>query len=255
MLLGLVVLPGFAADDVKPDAKKDVDKPSDAKKDVDKPTDPKTDPKKDVDKPTDPKKDTDKPDAKKDKERKAGVLDGEVVSYDEAKKSLKMRVNYVVPKFNQNEANALAQAQADYQRAIAKGDRNGAANAQRAIAEHQAKVTTPERKSTDLTLDLLDNASIRAHDPPLQFDDKGKPKKYTAKELKELKGDSKEPGYPADAADLKSGVLVEVTLVEDKDAAKSKPTPKGKDKETDPDLLKDHLPKAKAIMIMGEKKK
>jgi hypothetical protein len=48
---------------------------------------------------------------------------------------------------------------------------------------------------------------------PVEFDDKGKPKKYTADEIKALKGDNpKLPGYEGKLENLKVGMLVKVAL-------------------------------------------
>ncbi len=59
----------------------------------------------------------------------------------------------------------------------------------------------------------IDDVKIRTTNPPVQYDDKGKKKVYTAKEKKELKGDLKLPGYTAGFEDLKVNQIVEVTLV------------------------------------------
>src|SRR5262249_16840460 len=56
--------------------------------------------------------------------------------------------------------------------------------------------------------------------PPLMFDDKGKPRKPTAEELKKLKGtDPKLKGYKAELGDLKAGQVVVVTLAKAKASA------------------------------------
>ncbi|HEV2950401.1 MAG TPA: hypothetical protein VGX70_23680, partial [Gemmataceae bacterium] len=52
--------------------------------------------------------------------------------------------------------------------------------------------------------------------PPVAYDDKGNKKKYTAKELKELRGDSKLEGYTAGFEDLKTNQYVKVSLVRKK---------------------------------------
>jgi len=63
----------------------------------------------------------------------------------------------------------------------------------------------------------IDDVKVRTLNLPVQYDDKGKPKKaYTAKEKKELKGDPKLPGYSAGFEDLKVKQIVEVTLVRKK---------------------------------------
>jgi hypothetical protein len=62
----------------------------------------------------------------------------------------------------------------------------------------------------------IDDVKVRTKNPPVAYDDKGNKKKYTAKELKELKGDSKLPGYTAGFEDLKTNQYVQVTLVRKK---------------------------------------
>jgi len=68
----------------------------------------------------------------------------------------------------------------------------------------------------DVKVMTIDDVKIRTKNPPVAYDDKGNKKKYTAKELKELKGDSKLPGYTAEFNDLKQNQVVEVSLVRKK---------------------------------------
>jgi hypothetical protein len=84
-------------------------------------------------------------------------------------------------------------------------------NAFKMVTEHKDY----EFKSTDKVI-------IRLQDLPMEFDEKGFPKKYNADELKQLKGpDPKQPGYAADFDKLKAGQTVRLSLVKpkvDKDA-------------------------------------
>ena len=69
----------------------------------------------------------------------------------------------------------------------------------------------------DVKVMTIDDVKIRTKNPPVAYDDKGNKKKYTAKELKELKGDDpKLPGYTAEFNDLKQNQVVEVSLVRKK---------------------------------------
>jgi hypothetical protein len=61
-----------------------------------------------------------------------------------------------------------------------------------------------------------DDLKVRTLNPPLQYDDKGYPKKYTKEELKELKGDSKLPGYNADLDSVQQGQVVVAYLARKK---------------------------------------
>jgi hypothetical protein len=74
----------------------------------------------------------------------------------------------------------------------------------------------------DVKVMTIDDVKIRTKNPPVAYDDKGNKKKYTAKELKELKGDSKLPGYSAEFNDLKQNQVVEVSLVRKKSDKGSK---------------------------------
>ena len=118
----------------------------------------------------------------------------------------------------------------------------------------QAKRVVPA-KMEDIELLLKDDVKIRQFNPPEAFDDKGRPKKYTPKELKELKGDDlKTPGYPADFSDLTNQTIVNVTLMQ----KPQKPVRGGNSglvgvagKKDDPELAREMRPKIASIVIMG----
>ena len=110
-------------------------------------------------------------------------------------------------------------------------------------------------KMEDIELLLKDDVKIRQANPPEAFDDKGRPKKYTVKELKELKGvDLKTPGYPADFSDLINQSIVNVTLMQ-----KPQKSARGGNsgligvagKKEDPELAREMRPKIASIVIMG----
>jgi pentapeptide MXKDX repeat protein len=291
LLLGLIVLPTFAADDKKPDAdkkdevkkddvkkddvkkddvkkddvkkddvkkddvKKDDVKKADPKKDDPKKDDPKKDdPKKDDPKKDDPKKDDKKPDPKKDLDKKdpnllkAGTLTGKIMLVDEPKKSL--QIEYDVPKLNPNAVLALNNATVNLQTASARGDYNGVRAAQLEIAKQKAAMYT----MTPMKIDLVttEDVVVRLATPRPEFDEKGKLKKHTAKELKELRGDSKLPGFAGEFSDLKTNLYVTLSLVRKKDAPRPKPGPKSKD--ADAELMQENKPMISQIMVLGEPK-
>ena len=74
----------------------------------------------------------------------------------------------------------------------------------------------------DVKVMTIDDVKVRTKNPPVQYDDKGNKKKFTSKELKELKGDPKLPGYSAEFNDLKQNQVVEVSLVRKKSDKGSK---------------------------------
>src|SRR5258707_1201113 len=73
----------------------------------------------------------------------------------------------------------------------------------------------------DFDLQAADDVKVRMLNLPDLFDEKGNPKKYTADELKDLKGsDTKLPGYTSDFSSLKNGQQVTVYLSKPKSDAK-----------------------------------
>lgn len=142
------------------------------------------------------------------------------------------------------------------QRQIAEQQRNtNLAERQRRLGElavdlEKAKRNLVRTKDERHRLELLtaDELKVRTLVPPLDYDDKGKPKKLTPKELKELKGpDPKLPGYTADFDSLKPGQMVEVHVSKPKPAAK----PKNKDKDLD-EVVESDKPQVTMIVIVKE---
>jgi hypothetical protein len=80
----------------------------------------------------------------------------------------------------------------------------------------RVQLQVAKNKNEDVEWQATDDVNVRMPNPPAQFDDKGRVKMYTAKELRELKGNDRLPGYPAEFSDLKSGQSVQVTLVRKK---------------------------------------
>jgi hypothetical protein len=72
-------------------------------------------------------------------------------------------------------------------------------------------------------LTAADDLKVRVPYPPPATDERGNSKKYTAKELKALKGTGNEWGYTADFDSLKSGQTVRFYLKWPKPAAKQPP--------------------------------
>src|SRR5262249_51831568 len=92
---------------------------------------------------------------------------------------------------------------------------------------------TPKHENVELQ--SADDIKVRLKNPPPLFDDKGKPKRYTKKELDDLKGpDKKLPGYAADFENLRNDQIVEIQLVKKKDA--SKPSAGAKEKTKEPKI-------------------
>jgi hypothetical protein len=107
----------------------------------------------------------------------------------------------------------------------------------------------------DIDLRAAEDMKVRTMKPPLEYDDKGNVKKYTAQELKELRGKGNLPGYTADFDSLREGQIVKVYLAKPKAKPKKKvdkKDKKGKKDKKDMDDEDEELeqPKPEAVMVV-----
>ena len=115
------------------------------------------------------------------------------------------------------------------------------------------KQSTEVYTMKDKELTTAENCKYRSISPPVEFDEKGKQKVYTQKELTALKGTSKLRGYPAEFDRLAVGQVVTVYLAKTKATAKSDKTDNGAAKKKNPDDDDaTPAPKAEAVMIVIE---
>ncbi len=193
----------FQEDTKKGDPKKDLDtKKGDPKKDLDTK---KGDPKKDLDtKKSDPKKEMEKKketDSKKDAGSE-GTVKKKVTNSKKEKPE--------VPKNPYVKINTIAGKVSKYD--------EGSNCLTMKVPMPYFNGKKYESKEVDLKAILTDDVKIRVLNPPPKFDDKGRPKKYTAKELIELKGEDKRAlGYPGDTEELQPNAFVKVELVRTKE--------------------------------------
>ncbi len=124
---------------------------------------------------------------------------------------------------------------------------------QRQVAQIQLDIEKNTRNlykdaSQKIEFDMPDEMKVRTMLPPVELDDKGKPRRLTEKEKRELKGpDPSLPGYTGDFDSLQPDQTVEVYLA--KQPSKSKP----KDKDT---VTADNTrPRIAMIVILAEAKK
>ena len=201
-----------------------------------------------------------KPNAEKDLEKstdkmvKMGVYIGKVMAVYEDKKKVRIQVTYPVRTIDP----AAYQRIADAQRGVATATRQSAYQAQVALMQAQASMYKVEYKTTDVEVQATDEVVVRMLNPKEDFDDKGKPKKYTKKEKDELRGpDKKLPGYKAEFGDITTDQYIQVSLVRKKGspvAARLPKKGKGKDKDegAEADLIADNAPQASLIVIVRE---
>jgi len=97
----------------------------------------------------------------------------------------------------------------------------------------------------DIDLEAAEDLKVRLAAPPMEYDEKGKPKKYTAKELRELKGPGNLWGFPGDFDNLKLNQVVRVYLAK----SKTPPKPMPRLKKADKDQLPPAEEKSKAVMV------
>ncbi len=200
----------------------------------------------DKNKDKDKDKDSDKP---AEKYIKLGTAAGKVMAVYEDKR--KIRVQIAVPKLNPQGIIAIKQAQ------IAMATANtlvGIIQARQQMANAQRSLYT--NTNVEVEIEAIDDVVVRAARPREAFDEKGKPKKFTRAELKELKGDPKMPDFKAEFGDLTADQIIQFTIVRKKGEPAPKPAPKpkkkGKDDDIDPAALKDDTPLVNTIMIVAE---
>jgi hypothetical protein len=152
-----------------------------------------------------------------------------------------IRVQIQVPKLDMNVMNTINNLT---RQLYTTRDPNTIRSLQTQIAQNKAKMYTNENKDVDI--EPGEDVKVVAANPPIAFDDKGKIKKYTSKELAELKDDPKSKYFKADFDSLKPGQYVTVTVGWKKDAVKPK---FGKEKEAD---WGDNKPIAIKIIIVAE---
>ncbi len=110
-------------------------------------------------------------------------------------------------------ANQLVQAAANFKTAaVSAGILNTALLNKAATGLRNLRVQVDKY---DVEFQTKENAKVRNMNLPEQFDEKGNPKKYTAKELAELKGKDKDlAGYESALEKLEAGQSIKVVLTE-----------------------------------------
>lgn len=193
---------------------------------------------------------------------KAGVVVGKISNvYEEGRK---INLSVSIPKMQVNQGAITALQNAQIQMAQARAQRNYQAmiSAQQALIQAQRQplyTTTYEQKTIELT--ASDSVVVRMARPKEDFDEKGRIKKYTKKELAEMRGkDPKMPGYKGEWSDLRTDQVVQVSLVRKKGTParpviKAKKKGKGKAAVEDVDDLlgkDENAPQISMVYILRE---
>jgi hypothetical protein len=175
---------------------------------------------------------------------------GRLVKIDADKHYLIVEVAYKSPKQDGQTVQRLANLQA--QMVDAQRQRNPVERLKQLnriqLEIEKAKGNLYKDVSQKIDLDAPQDMKVRTMLLPVEFDEKGKPRKLTEKEKRELKGpDPSLPGYTADLETLKPDQLVEIYL--------AKQGSKSKAKDNDPDPAESSRPKTAMIVIRAEAQK
>lgn len=172
----------------------------------------------------------------------AGEVTGKLTVWGSSDKGFTVQVTLVYYVVNEGEYRALLQSQVDLAKARSIQDLY---NAKKAMADHQSRLYTEKKETVNVDFTPAAEMKVRIK-YPMEYDDKGKPKKLTSKELAARKGpDKKLPGYTADASDVKQDMIVKVYI------EKKKPT-KTKSKDKDDKTLTDTKPEALMLLILAD---
>ncbi|HYT89806.1 MAG TPA: hypothetical protein VEL76_13945 [Gemmataceae bacterium] len=141
----------------------------------------------------------------------------------EGQKDFTVQVVRKVPELNQGSVNRLQ----DLQRQLVQQQQAYAAarnlqqrqQAVQKVQEIQGQMAQAQRemyKYKDVTDDhklrAAENIKVRSYTPPLDYDEKGNVKKYTAEELKALRGTEGLPGFTIEWDAVRTGQIVHVYL-------------------------------------------
>jgi hypothetical protein len=83
--------------------------------------------------------------------------------------------------------------------------------------EITVEVPLPRNMHKDYKLPTMDNMAVLWVNPPVELDEKGKPKKVKPQDRKKpVTGPGGVKGYPAETSDLRNGQIVQVFLMQKK---------------------------------------
>jgi hypothetical protein len=211
--------------------------------------------------------DADPKEAKKEKLEYGQTFVATVASVSgNSQKEFTVKISYTYRELNQQAylsyQQQLAQRQLQVQIARTPQQRQQAL-IQLAQLQQPRNLVNVKTVNKDVELRAADEVKVRSLNPPIDYDDKGNVKKYTKKELAELKGPDKTlPGYTAEFESLAPNQVVKIYLAKEKAAPKKpmkiKPKKGKKEKKADADdddsLDDESKPMAVMIEILREAK-
>jgi hypothetical protein len=172
---------------------------------------------------------------------RSDIVVGKLTQVEGTQRYLTVQVTTKVPQENAGAAQNLANLR---QQLLGAKDANSIRNIQIETMKNQQQLVTYKDVTKNVEIQADDNMKVRTLLLPVEYDEKGRPRKLTEKEKKALKGpDATQPGYMADFDSLKPGQEVKVFLAKSKNAHKAK----GKDAADSKEK-----PKATMILILSE---
>jgi hypothetical protein len=199
------------------------------------------------------KKDSDKVQTK-DKIKSSGQFLGRLTVVENSSRHFTVQVEYVEQDPNKVLANAQHDRKRRFEISLVTDPRERQKQLLAHLVDMQQRLNDSYRRATkDIELEGDEDMKVRTMILPPNYDEKGKIKKRTRKELAELKGPNKSlPGYSAEWDNLNKDQIVRVYLAKQK---KGTPKPrvksKTKDAEEDKELFTER-PKAVMVVIMAE---
>jgi hypothetical protein len=176
-----------------------------------------------------------------------GTYDGQVKDVSPAQKTFTLVVMQRVQ--DPEAAKRLAQLQAQLAQ---QRNAQGIYNLSQQIAKARLDAQRGVEQKVDKLFEAAEDVKVRINDLPVEYDDKGKVKKYTKAELATKKGGANLWGYPAEFEQVSAGQYVKIILGVKKTALKKK-TPAKKGAKSDDDDMEDG-PQVREIRILGAEK-
>jgi hypothetical protein len=178
------------------------------------------------------------------KKAKAGEpFTAKLLQVEGAQRYFNVEVSWKTPKENAGAAQNIANLQ---RQLVGNRDPNSIRSIYTQITQNQQNLVTYKDEKKKLELSAVDEIVVRTMLPPVEYDDKGKVKKLTPKEIKALKGpDPSLPGFPADFDSLKPNKKVKIYLLKSKESSRTKSADKDETKAKE-------KPKVKMIVIVSE---
>jgi hypothetical protein len=173
-----------------------------------------------------------------------------------SQKDFAVQITYRYQAINQGALNSLAQIQQQQRQAMLNRNpiqrRQQLAQISQQMQQAMQNLYQIKEKKVDVELRAADEMKIRTAHPPVEYDDKGNLKKYTAKELKALKGPGNLPGYPGDWESLRAYQVVRVYLAKKKFIPKKKAKKKDDVLDDDDDDLGNAKPEVVMVVVLRD---